>query len=92
MALCFGVNHSGFLQDVSDRLTSAFKAERLQFLLSRKVETWRIGNLERITYGVVPDGNKQVKPEVGSAPPLTARHKSTAHGSPMTIMSILGYS
>jgi hypothetical protein len=25
-----------------------------------------IGKLERITYGVVPDGYKQVKPEVGS--------------------------
>jgi hypothetical protein len=34
-----------------------------------------VGKLERITYGVVPDGYKQVKPEVGLAPPLTAGSK-----------------
>jgi hypothetical protein len=34
-----------------------------------------VGKLEGITYGVVPGGYKQVKPEVGSAPPLTAGHQ-----------------
>jgi len=30
-----------------------------------------VGQLERITYGVLPNGYRQVKPQVGSAPPLT---------------------
>jgi hypothetical protein len=34
-----------------------------------------IGELEQITYGVVPDGYKQVKPKVGSAPPLMEGQK-----------------
>jgi hypothetical protein len=34
-----------------------------------------VAKVERITYGVVPDGYKQVKPQVGSAPPLAAGHK-----------------
>jgi hypothetical protein len=34
-----------------------------------------VEQLERISYGVVPDGYKQVKPQAGSAPPLTAGHK-----------------
>jgi hypothetical protein len=39
------------------------------------LEATPIGQLERITYGVVPDGYKQVKPEVGSAPPLLEGQK-----------------
>jgi hypothetical protein len=34
-----------------------------------------VGRLEQITYGVVPDGYRQVKPEVGSAPQLTEGQK-----------------
>ncbi|SRR5712692_2651370 len=34
-----------------------------------------VERLERITYGVVPDGYRQVKPEDGSAPPLTEGQK-----------------
>jgi len=34
-----------------------------------------VGKLERITYGLVPDGYRQVKPPVGSAPPLTEGQK-----------------
>ena len=34
-----------------------------------------IEDLRRITYGVVPEGYRQVKPEVGSAPPLTEGQK-----------------
>jgi len=34
-----------------------------------------VGRLERITYGVVPDGYRQVKPQVGSAPALTEGQK-----------------
>ena len=34
-----------------------------------------VGKLERITYGVVPDGYTQVKPQVGSAPALTEGQK-----------------
>jgi hypothetical protein len=34
-----------------------------------------VGQLERITYGVLPDGYRQVKPQVGSAPPLTQCQK-----------------
>jgi hypothetical protein len=34
-----------------------------------------VGQLERITYGVVPDGYRQVKPQVGSAPALTEGQK-----------------
>ncbi len=34
-----------------------------------------VGQLERITYGVLPDGYKQVKPEVGSAPHLVEGQK-----------------
>ena len=32
-----------------------------------------VEDLEKITYGVVPDGYIQVKPQVGSAPPLLER-------------------
>jgi hypothetical protein len=34
-----------------------------------------VGKLEQITYGVVPDGYRQIKPQVGSAPPLTEGQK-----------------
>ncbi len=34
-----------------------------------------VEDLERITYGVVPEGYKQIKPQVGSAPHLTEGQK-----------------
>jgi hypothetical protein len=34
-----------------------------------------VGQLERITYGVVPEGYSQVRPKVGSAPPLREGQK-----------------
>lgn len=34
-----------------------------------------VGQLERITYGVLPDGYRQVKPQLGSAPPLNEGQK-----------------
>ena len=39
---------------------------------SSGVPAWK---LERITYGTLPDGYKQVKPQVGPAPPLTEGQK-----------------
>jgi hypothetical protein len=38
-----------------------------------------VGQLERITYGVLPEGYRQVKPQVGSAPPLTEGQKYFYH-------------
>ena len=34
-----------------------------------------VGQLDRITYGVVPDGYRQVKPPIGSAPALIEGQK-----------------
>jgi hypothetical protein len=62
-------------------------AEKAEFPWDENFALWKIkpigghwnatpvGRLERITYGVVPDGYRQVKPEVGPAPQLTEGQK-----------------
>jgi hypothetical protein len=51
----------------------------------------QVGQLERITYGVLPDGYAQVKPQVGSAPALTEGPKYLYYAETTNAPGAAGY-
>ena len=50
-----------------------------------------VGSLDRIVYGVLPEGYVQIKPQIGSAPPLKEGAKYFYHVTTTNAPGIAGY-